>query len=232
METKHMVTLTIDGKKIEVVEGTTVLQAAEKLGVNIPTLCYHKALKPQGACRLCVVEIVGGARRGLSASCAYVVEDGLEVKTDSERVIKARKLVIELMLLRCPEVPEIQKLAQKIGIDQKRYERFQPDHERCILCGLCVRVCEERMGVGAINFVGRGSRRKILPPFGKISDVCVTCGACQVVCPTGAVDLAKISKNELRPIPAEFDEGLRPRSPIYLPFPQAVPKVPVIDRTT
>ena len=227
-----MVTLTIDGKKIEVVEGITVLQAAEKLGVKIPTLCYHKALKPQGACRLCVVEIVGGARRGLSASCAYVVEDGLEVKTDSERVIKARKLVIELLLLRCPEVPEIQKLAQEIGIDQKRYERFQPDHDNCILCGLCVRVCEERMGVGAINFVGRGSRRKVSPPFGNISDVCVTCGACQVVCPTGAVDLAKVSKNEPRPIPAEFDEGLRPRSSIYIPFPQAVPKMPVIDRTT
>jgi heterodisulfide reductase subunit A len=227
-----MVNLTIDGRQIEVEEGTTVLKAAEKLGINIPTLCFFEALTPQGACRLCVVEIVGGARRGLSASCSYVAEEGLEVRTDSKRVIKARKLVIELLLLRCPDVPKIRELAEEIGIDKKRYERFKPEEEKCILCGLCVRVCQELMKVGAINFVNRGSRRKVSPPFDEYSSVCVTCGACEVVCPTGAINLNEITQNIPRPIPAEFDERLASRPSIYLPFPQAVPKVPVIDRQT
>ena len=227
-----MINLTIDGKRVEVQEGTTVLQAAEQLGIRIPTLCYFKALSPQGACRLCVVEIVGGARRGLSASCSYVAEEGLEVITDSERVIKARRLVIELLLLRCPDVPAIQELAREIGIDQSRYERFIPEAEKCILCGLCVRTCQELMRVGAINFVGRGSSRRVAPPFDRYSQVCVTCGACDVICPTGAISLDSISRNKPRPIRAEFDEGLASRSSIYLPFPQAVPKVPVIDRST
>ena len=227
-----MINLRIDGKRVEVQEGTTVLQAAEQLGIRIPTLCYFKALSPQGACRLCVVEIVGGARRGLSASCSYVAEEGLEVITDSERVIKARRLVIELLLLRCPDVPAIQELAREIGIDQSRYERFIPEAEKCILCGLCVRTCQELMRVGAINFVGRGSSRRVAPPFDRYSQVCVTCGACDVICPTGAISLDSISRNKPRPIRAEFDEGLASRSSIYLPFPQAVPKVPVIDRST
>ena len=227
-----MVNLTIDGRKVEVEEGTTVLKAAEKLGIKIPTLCYFEALTPQGACRLCVVEIVGGARRGLSASCAYVVEEGLEVRTDSKRVIEARKLVIELLLLRCPDVPKLQELAEEIGIDRARYERFKPEEEKCILCGLCVRVCQELMHVGAINFVNRGSSRKVSPPFDEYSSVCVTCGACEVVCPTGAINLDEITKNIPRPIKADFDERLATRPSIFLPFPQAVPKVPVIDRQT
>jgi heterodisulfide reductase subunit A len=227
-----MVNLTIDGRKVEVEEGTTVLKAAEKLGIKIPTLCYFEALTPQGACRLCVVEIVGGARRGLSASCAYVAEEGLVVRTDSKRVIEARKLVIELLLLRCPDVPKIRELAEEIGIDRARYERFKPEEEKCILCGLCVRVCQELMHVGAINFVNRGSSRKVSPPFDEYSSVCVTCGACEVVCPTGAINLDEITKNIPRPIKADFDERLATRPSIYLPFPQAVPKVPVIDRQT
>lgn len=232
MELKRMVNITIDGKKLEVEEGTTILQAAEKLGIKIPTLCYYKALSPQGACRLCVVEIVGGPRKGLSASCSYVVEEELEVKTNSERVIKARKLVIELLLLRCPDVPKIKELAEEIGIDSSRYERFQPEEEKCILCGMCVRVCQELMGVGAINFINRGSIRRVSPPFGEHSSICVTCGACEVVCPTGAINLEEITKNKPRPISSVFDAGLVSRPSIYSPFPQAVPRTPVIDRTT
>jgi heterodisulfide reductase subunit A len=227
-----MVSLTIDGRKVEVEEGTTVLQAAEKLGIKIPTLCYHKALEPQGACRLCVVEITGGGRPGLAASCAYVATDGLEVQTRSERVIKARKLVIELLLLRCPDVPRIKELAEEIGIDRARYERFQPEKEECILCGLCVRVCQERMGVGAINFINRGAKRRVAPPFDRYSEICVTCGACEVVCPTGAINLDQITENKPRPILSEFNVGLNSRPSIYSPFAQSVPRIPVIDRST
>ena len=225
-----MLKLNIDGRPVQAEPGTTILQAAESAGIRIPTLCYHKALLPQGACRLCLVEVNG---RELTASCAAPVEEGMEVQTASPRVMAARRLVMELLLLRCPDVPKLKELAGEIGVDEAFMRRFQPDeNEQCILCGLCVRVCRERMKVGAIDFVGRGHKRKVSPPFGEFSDACVTCGACVTVCPTGAIDLAKITRNKPRPILSEYDEGLAGRRSIYIPFAQAIPKVPVIDRTT
>lgn len=225
-----MVRLNIDGRQVEVEEGKTILEAAEAAGITIPTLCYHKALLPHGACRLCVVEIEGRPR--LAASCAYPVEEGIEVKTASPRVLKARKLTMELLLLRCPDVPKLKELAEQIGVDEAVLNRFRPDDEKCILCGLCARVCRERMGVGAIDFVNRGYKRKVSPPFGEFSPICVTCGACEVVCPTGAINLAEITKNKPRPIGSDYDVGLAQRPSIYIPFPQAIPKVAVIDRNT
>lgn len=225
-----MVKFTIDGRGVEAKPGKTILEVASALGINIPTLCYHKALLPQGACRLCVVEISGRPR--LAASCAYPVEEGIEVRTDSPRVVRARKLVAELLYLRCPQVPRVQELAREMGVDETRLERFTPDNENCILCGLCVRMCKERMGVNAIDFVNRGPRRKLTTPFSQHSPICLTCGSCQSVCPTGAIDLSEITENRPRPIPAEFNMGLTGRGPIYIPFPQAIPKVPVIDRGT
>ncbi len=225
-----MVRLTIDSQSVLAEPASTVLQAAESVGIKIPTLCYHKSLLPQGACRLCVVEITGRPR--LVAACACPVEEGFEVKTASPRVIKARKLVMGLLLLRCPEVPRLRELAEQIGFDEAMVTRSKPDNEKCILCGLCARVCRERMGVGAIDFVNRGYKREVSPPFGEFSPVCVTCGACEVVCPTGAIDLAKITRNKPRPILSEYNASLVGRGSIYIPFPQAIPKVPVIDRDT
>jgi len=224
-----MISLTIDGKKIDVQEGASVLQAAEKLGIRIPTLCYHKSLSPYGACRLCLVEIEG--RRGpvIQASCVYPAQDGLVVRTDTERVLKTRRIMAELLLARCPDSPQIKAMAQQMGVTESR---FPKKNEDCILCGLCTRVCEERMGVGAINFVNRGSTRKVAVPYDKHSPICIACGACKVVCPTDAVDLSAITANEPRPIMSDYDMGLSPRSSIYIPFPQAIPKVAVIDRTT
>ena len=225
-----MIKLSIDGQSVQAEPGTTILQAAESTGITIPTLCYHKALLPHGACRLCVVEIEGRPR--LAASCAFPVEEGIEVKTASPRVLKARKLTMELLLLRCPDVPKLKELAEQIGVDEATLNRFKADDEKCILCGLCARVCRERMGVGAIDFVNRGYKREISPPFGEFSPICITCGACEVVCPTGAIDLAKITKNKPRPIPSEYNAGLVERGSIYIPFAQAIPRVPVIDRDT
>ncbi|MHC4752770.1 MAG: 2Fe-2S iron-sulfur cluster-binding protein, partial [Planctomycetota bacterium] len=224
-----MINLTIDNKKVEVEEGSTVLQAAEKLGIHIPTLCHHKSLAPYGACRVCLVELTGSRGSVIQASCVYPTQEGLVVHTDTERVLKARRIMLELLLARCPDSTRIKEMAAEMGIEESR---FPKKNEDCILCGLCTRVCEERMGVGAVSFVNRGSERKVSPPYDKLSPICITCGACTVVCPTDAVDLTEVTLNKPRPIMSEYDMGLSPRSSIYIPFPQAIPKVAVIDRDT
>ena len=103
---------------------------------------------------------------------------------------------MSLLLLRCPEVPKIKELAAEIGVNDAVVKRLLPDHETCVLCGLCTRVCRERMGVGAIDFVNRGYKRKVAPPFDEFSPICVTCGACETVCPTGAINLSKVTKKQ------------------------------------
>jgi heterodisulfide reductase subunit A len=224
-----MISLTIDNKKVEVEEGTTVLQAADKLGIHIPTLCHHKSLTPYGACRLCLVEITGSRGSIIQASCVYPAQEGLVVQTGTERVLKNRRIMLELLLARCPDAAGLQEMAKQMGIEKSRFPQKDED---CILCGLCTRVCEERMGVGAVSFVNRGSNRKISTPYDKHSDICITCGACKVVCPVDVVDLSEITLNEPRPIMSEYDMSMAQRSSIYIPFPQAIPKVAVIDRDT
>ena len=224
-----MVSLTIDGQKVEVEDGSTVLQAAQKLDIHIPTLCNHKALMPYGACRVCLVEIEGSRGSWLETSCTFPAQEGLVVNTTSERVLKTRKIMVELLLARCPEVEAVKELAAELGIKDTR---FPKKNEDCILCGLCVRICREKMNVGAINFVNRGTNKKIEPPYDKYSAICMACGACEVVCPANCVDLSKITTRKPRPIPSEFDEGLSSRPSIYVPFAQAVPNTPVIDKDT
>jgi heterodisulfide reductase subunit A len=215
---------------VEAEPGTTILEAATVEGIKIPTLCYHKALLPDGACRLCLVEV--GGRPRLAASCAHPVQEGIEVKTDSPRVLRARRLVSELLFLRCPEVPRVREMAREFGADLDGLGRFTPDDERCILCGLCVRMCKERMGVNAIDFMHRGSKRTVSPPFDRRSSVCLACGACASVCPLLTHQVATVSEREPVAIPSEYDAGLVSRGSVYIPFAQAIPKVPVIDRET
>ena len=222
-----MINLIIDGKTVTAEEGKTILEVAKENRIYIPTLCYHPALEPFGACRLCTVEIISKGRKRLTTSCTYPVEEGLEIYTASKDVIETRKWLLDLLLARCSNVETIQKLALDYGIERPR---FKLEDEKCILCGLCVRICEERMGRSAINFVGRGIDRKVDTPFHIQTEDCMACGACASVCPTGAIKLEDISKNKPIPIPSEFDEGLISRSPIYVPYPQGVPNVPVIDR--
>ncbi|MHC4146935.1 MAG: 2Fe-2S iron-sulfur cluster-binding protein, partial [Planctomycetota bacterium] len=224
-----MITLTIDGKKVEVEDGSTILQAAEKLGIHIPTLCHYKSLAPYGACRVCLVELVGSRGSWIQASCVYPAQEGLVVRTDTERVLKTRRMMLELLLARCPDAPRIKEMAKEMGVEESRFPKQNDD---CILCGLCTRICQERMGVGAVSFINRGSQRAVAVPYDKHSPICMACGACQVVCPTDAVDLSKVTTNELRPIRSEYDMGLAGRSSIYIPFPQAIPNVAVIDRNT
>ncbi|MFC1919308.1 FAD-dependent oxidoreductase [Chloroflexota bacterium] len=222
-----MLKLILDGREVEAQQGATILEVARKSSVHIPTLCHHPALEPYGACRLCVVEVTTRGRKRLVTSCNYPAADGIEVNTNSEEVRMVRRTILELLLARCPNVELIQNLAKEYGVEKPR---FIAEDEQCILCGLCTRICQERMGIGAIGFVGRGIDQRVDTPFGKPSDVCQTCGACEFVCPTGAIKIQDITTNKPRPILSEFDEGLRARGPIYIPYPQAVPKIPVIDR--
>jgi heterodisulfide reductase subunit A len=220
------IVLTIDGKDAEVNTGQTVLDAARKLGIWIPTLCHHDALEPQGACRLCLVEIEIGGRRRLMASCAYPAAPGLKVFTATKQVIEARKIVAELLLARCSENAQVIELCAKLGVTDTPFTRKTED---CVLCGLCVRICNERMKAGAINFIGRGQTRQVGAPYEEHSEICRTCGACETVCPTDCITVRDTSSVKPSPLTSEWDVGLQNRSAAYIPFPQAVPLSSVID---
>jgi len=221
------VTLAIDGQRVEAEKGQTVLEAAKAKGIGIPTLCHHPTVEAYGACRLCMVEVKARGRGRLVTSCNYEVSEGLEVETDSQRVRRSRRMTVELLLSRCPEVDALKRLAKAYGIQATRFPKEKDD---CILCGLCVRVCKERMGVGAADFTGRGADMKVNTPYDRKSEVCITCGACAFVCPTHSKRLDSVFSKKLISQPSEFDMGMRPRSTVYIPFPQALPNMPVIDR--
>jgi heterodisulfide reductase subunit A len=220
----------LDDKDVQVEPGWTILETAQNHGVEIPTLCYHKALLPYGVCRLCVVEVVQGGRSRMVAACTTPAEAGMVINTGSETVKRTRRLVMELILTQCPDSPEMLEMAHTLGVERSRFRPLERDaDDRCILCGLCVRMCAERMGQSAIGFSDRGFRRKVKPPFDAQSEVCQTCGACEFICPTKTIKLEKFTKNKARPIPSEFDMGLRARPAVYISYPQAVPNKPVID---
>jgi bidirectional [NiFe] hydrogenase diaphorase subunit len=175
-----MVNLFLNGLPVKAEEGSTILETAQFYGSPIPTLCHMEGLSSIGACRLCVVEIGQGVNAKLVSSCTYPVEEGLFVRTASERVLKARRIILELLLATCPQSKVIQDLASAHNI---RQQRFKQEYEDCILCGLCVRMCEEQMMAKAIGFRGRGENLSIGTPFDIKSEQCRLCGGCIHVCP-------------------------------------------------
>lgn len=175
-----MIELTIDGTKIKAEEGTTVLEAARAMGIIIPTLCYHPGLSPFGACRICMVEVVKGNRSSLEESCTLPVATGQVILTHSEKAIKARKLIIELLLASCPHSKTLQDMAANMGVNKVR---FKIKDRGCILCGLCVRFCIEQMRSGGIGFVGRGTSRRVGTAFEVKPAECRSCGGCEWICP-------------------------------------------------
>lgn len=181
-----MVTLTIDGKVVEAEEGTMVLDVATKHNIYIPTLCAHESVSPYGACRLCLVEVkTSSGRERLVTSCLYAVEEGLEVQTNTERVQRNRQTIIDLLLARCPESEVIRDVARELGVEKASYP--VEDHGNCMLCALCVRACEEVVGVSAISLVNRGVEREMAIPFYDDTSACIGCGSCSYICPTDAI---------------------------------------------
>jgi len=172
--------INIDGINFDAPNGFTVLEAANFLGIKIPTLCFHEGLSPWGGCRLCIVEIGKGDRTKLVTSCTYPVEEGLLVKTTNERIEHARKMILELLISQCPTSKVLQDLASEMGLNRVR---FHPKWENCIQCGLCIRVCNEQMMTSAIGFQSRGNKLKITTPFDENSVECRKCGGCIYVCP-------------------------------------------------
>lgn len=172
--------LRINGVEVEVERGSSVLDAARFLGIPIPTLCHADGLTPYGACRLCVVEVNRGPRSRLLSACTLPAEEGMEVKTHSARVERARKLLLELYVATCPQSKTIQDLASRYGLRRVRLEEKRED---CIQCGLCVRMCEQQMMAGAIGFAYRGAQRRVSRPFDRTSELCRQCGACLYICP-------------------------------------------------
>jgi bidirectional [NiFe] hydrogenase diaphorase subunit len=203
-------TLTIDGKQVSAAAGATILDAAGDAGVKIPTLCHLEGVYDIGACRLCLVEVAGTPK--LLPACTTKAADGMNIKTDSERLRKYRRMTLELLFAERNHICsvcvsnghcELQTLAYSQGMDHVRYEytypkwevdithpRFGMDHNRCILCNRCVRVCWHVEGAGTKNVAGRGATAQIITdlcqPWGE-SDSCTQCGKCVMSCPTGAL---------------------------------------------
>lgn len=187
-----MIHLTIDDKKIEIAEGRTLLEACRENGIHIPTLCYHPALKPHGACRLCIVELAQKGRKPrLVASCVYPCEEGAIVYTNSEAVRHSRRIIAELILAGSYHTPEILALGSELGVDEIRFKL--PEENACVLCGLCVRACSEIVGVNAISVIQRGIAKKVATPFQVKSSRCIGCGTCVLICPTGAFQFDSVT---------------------------------------
>ncbi len=205
-----VLTLVIDGRDVAGVEAQTILEVARENAITIPTLCYLEGLSPAAACRLCVVEVVGQSK--LLAACVTRIEEGMQVLTSSERLVSTRRQVVELLFTERNHVCavcvanrhcELQDLAVRFGLDHfdlpelhpaatvdASHERYVLDHNRCILCTRCVRVCAEVEGAHALDVRGRGTSARVTSdlglPWGE-STTCTSCGKCVQVCPTGAM---------------------------------------------
>ncbi len=204
-----MIKIEVNNRTVEAEPGEMILTALRRAGINVPTLCHMENLFPSGACRMCVVEVEG--QRSLVPSCAFPVADGMKIQTHSARVVRARKTIVELLLANHPDDClycvrnkncELQELSSELGVVQRHYTGEKNDYKqdisspsivrdpsKCILCGRCVRVCEEVQGVAAIDFAHRGSKSCVETAFGEGLNVssCVNCGQCIAVCPTGAL---------------------------------------------
>jgi NADH dehydrogenase/NADH:ubiquinone oxidoreductase subunit G len=189
-----MVQMTIDGKVGQFPAGMTILEAARNLGIDIPTLCYSEAVSQYGACRLCTVELIRRGKSRFVIACMHPVGP-FEVKTDSTSVREARRTLVEFFLARSPNSPELKELHRRFGGDGTPPYSVAADfgETKCVLCGLCVRVCSEVIGASAVGFAKRGMAKMVAAGLMEWSETCIGCGTCVYVCPTNAIKVADIN---------------------------------------
>jgi bidirectional [NiFe] hydrogenase diaphorase subunit len=197
-------TLQIDGREVEAREGMTILEAAQQVGIEIPTLCYHEKLEPHGGCRLCTVEVEVRGWPRMVAACVYPVAEGLVVRTRTDKIDRIRKMILELLLAHAPDSIELLELGQVYGADK---DRFEKEASFCIHCGLCVRYCAEVKQANAVGFVDRGARREIsfIPEIA--SRECWDCKECFPLCPTSALQAAFVLVEALAFAPGSHGGG-------------------------
>jgi NADH dehydrogenase/NADH:ubiquinone oxidoreductase subunit G len=183
-----MIKLKINKKEIQGRKGQTILEVARENNIYIPTLCVSESVAPYGACRLCLVEITRHKRKKVVAACLFEIENELEVETTTSEIETVRRIVMELLLARCPESEDIRKLARELGVDEVRFQKDE-NHNHCVLCALCTRVCKEVVELSAISLASRGTERKVAIPFNDDLTACIACGSCAFICPTKAITL-------------------------------------------
>ena len=185
-----MIDLYIDGQAVRTEEGKTILAVARDAGIHIPTLCYHDALSPAGACRLCIVEVhlEGEAQSRLTSSCNSLVKDGMKVLTHSERVLEARQRAVEHLLKKAAKSKVIQEIAMEVGVERAP-DTFGED-SNCILCRLCVRACREAIGADALKLIPKRDKKEPYIQFS--AESCIGCAACFLLCPTGFIKMEEI----------------------------------------
>lgn len=181
--------ISIDHQEIDVNPGETILEAARKTGIEIPTLCYHEAYGGQGMCRMCMVEVKNGHTSRVVASCTYPIYEEIEVKTSTPAIDKIRKNIVALLYRSSPGSVFMEKLYRQYHGGEMGEVQFAPDfNDRCILCRLCVKACEE-IGTSSITAIYRGTDKRISTPFDEASPTCIGCAACAQICPAGAIDI-------------------------------------------
>lgn len=199
------IVLTIDDQEVKVTAGMTVLQAAQQAGIYIPTLCHHEKLEAFGGCRLCMVEVESRGWTSYVVSCLYPVAQDIVVRTRSAKVDKIRKVIVEELLAHAPDAPELVKLAEEYGADRNRFERKE---SFCIVCGLCVRYCNEVKQKNAVGFIENGAEREIsfIPEIAK--NECWDCQECFTLCPTSYAQAAYLLTEALA-FPGQRQESVQ-----------------------
>ncbi|MCU0663559.1 MAG: 4Fe-4S binding protein [Myxococcota bacterium] len=186
-DAQNTIKVVLEGRQVEAAHRETVLSVARRFGLHIPTLCHCDALEPAAACRVCLVEVRQGDWRKVVTACNYPVWDGVEIHTSTPEILELRKLSVEALLARCPEVPAIRSLAAKLGVGEPRFPKGK---DTCILCGLCTRVCDT-YATSAISMLGRGANKTVATLGGAPAEACVGCAACADICPTGHIKIKK-----------------------------------------
>lgn len=198
MAAKGKIALRMDGRKVLAVRGEFLLDVARREGFHIPSLCAFEGLRPYAACRICLVRVGGGGRERVVTACNYPLSEGLEVTTSDAGIKRLRRSTAALLLAMAPASPEIRALARSLGVRQGRM-RIRDASNRCIACGLCVRICGDVVGAHAVTFSSRGAGRKVTLPFDEMDlEACTACGACSFVCPTGCIDMEGRKLRQLR----------------------------------